>query len=109
MADYTGSARFKAPFESALQAYEEKTGITLAQHPLARQLESCHSIEDATALLQCRVEVVNGSQENDRIVKAINSIVSILIPLSDAASLPDAVGLVRDNTLTPSFRSLTDL
>jgi len=107
MADYSGSARFQALFESALQAYEKKTGITLAQHPLARQLESCHSIEDTITLLQRQVGAVNDSQANDRIMKAIKTTVSILTPLSDAASLADAVGLVREKVLMACFRSLT--
>ena len=31
-------ARFQALFESALQVYERKTGITLVQHPIAAEL-----------------------------------------------------------------------
>jgi len=108
MADHSGPARLQALFESALQAYEKKTGITLAQHPLAKQLESCHSIEDTTALLRRQVEAVNDSQANDRMMKAIKTTVSILTPLSDAASLVDAVGLVRGKPLMASFRPLTD-
>jgi len=37
------SARFQVLFESALQAYKKRTGITLAEHPLTVELESCHS------------------------------------------------------------------
>ena len=105
MADYAGSPRFQALFESALQAYEKKTGITLAQHPLAKQLETCHSIEDTTALLQRQVEAVNDSQANDRIMKAIKTTVSGLTSLSDAASLADAVGPVREKALMASFQT----
>jgi uncharacterized membrane protein YcjF (UPF0283 family) len=88
-----------------LQAYEKQTGITLAQHPLARQLESCHSIEDTIALLQRQVEAVNDSQAKNRIMNAIKTTVSILTPLSDAASIADAVGLVREKALMASFKS----
>ena len=109
MADYSGSARLQAIFESALQAYEKETGITLAQHPLAKQLESCHSIEDIIAIMQRQFEAVNDLQTNDRIMKAIKTTVSVLTPLSDAASLADAVGLVREKALISSFRCLTDL
>jgi hypothetical protein len=105
MTDYSGPAHLQA---SALQAYEKTTGTTLAQHPLAKQLESCHSIEDTTSLLQRQVEAVNDSQANDRIMKAIKTTVSILSSLSDAASLADTVGLVREKALKPSFRPLTD-
>ncbi len=53
MGDRSGSTdtRFRALFEPALQAYEEKTGVTLAEHPLAVQLHSCHSIESVTTVL----------------------------------------------------------
>jgi hypothetical protein len=107
MADYSGPAHFQALFESALQAYEKKTGITLAQHPLARQLESCHSIEDTTALLQRQLGAVNDSQAHDKITKAIKTTVSILTPLSDAAALADAVGLVREKAQMASLRHLS--
>jgi hypothetical protein len=95
MTDQSGSARFQALFESALQAYEKKTGITLAQHPLAVKLQSCRSVEDVTALLQGQAKAFSDFQANDRITKAIKTTISILTPLSDAASLADAVGLVR--------------
>ena len=52
MTDHSASHRFQALFESALQAYESKTGITLAQHPLAVDLQDCHSVDDITTLLQ---------------------------------------------------------
>jgi hypothetical protein len=52
MAAQSGSARFQALFESALKDYEKKTGITLSKHPLAVQLQSCHSEHDITDLLQ---------------------------------------------------------
>ena len=106
MADYSGSACFKVLFESALQAYEKKTGITLAQHPLAKQLETCHSIEGTTALLQCQVEAVDDSQAKDGIMKAIKTTVSVLTSLSDAASLADAVGPVREKALMVKTKHL---
>ena len=70
MADKSGSARFHAHFESALQAYEKKAGINLAgftrRHPTPE-----------LPLLRRRYYIV-----------------SVLTPLSDALSLAGAIGLV---------------
>jgi hypothetical protein len=107
MADQSGSAHFQVLFESALQAYEKRTGITLAQHPIAVKLQSCHSIDDITALLQGQAKEFSDFQAKDRITKAIRTTVSILIPLSDATSLADAVGSVRQKSLMVSFSSRT--
>jgi hypothetical protein len=54
MADQPGSSRFQALLESALQSYEKKAGITLADwdDSLAIQLQRCRSIDDITTLLQ---------------------------------------------------------
>ena len=107
MADQTPSGCLQALFESALQAYERKTGITLAQHPLALKLQSCDSVEDITTLLQGQAKAFNDSRANDKIMKAIKTTVSILTPISDAASLADTVGLVRQGELIPCLTSLT--
>lgn len=58
MADRIVSAHFQALFDSALQAYKKKTGITLAEHFLTKQLESCSTVEDITA--QRRHDVHDG-------------------------------------------------
>jgi hypothetical protein len=95
MADRPGFARFQALFEEALQAYQKKTAVNLATHPLALKLQSCHSTEDITQLLQDQAQTFSDFHENDRIIKSIKTIVSILTPLSTIASLVDASGVVR--------------
>jgi len=107
MADQSASPRFHALVVSALQAYESKTGVTLAQYPLAVQLQSCHSEDDITDLLQGRAKAFDIFQEKDRMLKAIKVTVSILTPLSMAASLADAVGLVRQKAPVACSTSLT--
>jgi hypothetical protein len=106
MADQSGSHRFQALFESALQAYGRKTGVTLAQHPLAVQLQSCHSVDDITTLLQERAQAFGNFRERDRMMKSIETTVSILTPLSDAAPLADALGVVCQKALVACFTSL---
>jgi hypothetical protein len=107
MADPSGSARFQALFESALQAYQTKTGITLAEHALAVQLQSCNTVESIINLVQGQAQAFSNYRESDRIMKSIKTIVSTLTPLSAAAPLADAVGLVRRVAIVVRFTFLT--
>jgi hypothetical protein len=100
MAHQAGPAHFQPLFDSALRAYQEKTDITLAEHPLAVQLQSCDSAESIiTILLQGEPQAFSNFQEKDRITKSIKTIVSVLTTLSATASLGDALSLVRQTPL----------
>jgi hypothetical protein len=46
------SESFRFLFEIALQRYEEKTGMKLIEHPLAKQLEKCSSVDSITIVPQ---------------------------------------------------------
>ena len=107
MADHPASTRFHSLFESALTEYEKKTGMTLAEHPLAIQLQSCHSIESTTALLQGQAQAFSKFRGRDRAIKSINNTLSILTTLSDTATLGDSIGLVRHNVLVVYSTTLT--
>jgi hypothetical protein len=106
MADHSGYCRFRALFESALQSYEKKTGITLAEHPLAPQVQSFHTVESITAVLEAQVLAFGDLRGSDRVMTSIKSTLSILARLSSAASLGDAIGLVRRNILMACFTAL---
>jgi len=97
MSSQSGSSRFQSLFESALQDYEQKTNIKLAEHPLAETLEKCDSVVDIIALLQERARAFRGS---DKIMKSIECTVAVIHKISDMA---DAIGLVRSKTLVRSF------
>jgi hypothetical protein len=102
----TDQSGFQAHFEFVLQAYERMTGITLAQHPLVVQLESCLSVGDITAFLQRQAEPISDPQARDKIMKSIKTVVSILTSLYDAASLAHVVSLVRQKLLMSCFTFL---
>ncbi len=89
MGDQSGSPRFQVLFESALRDYERQTGITLANHPLARQLQICQSVESTTDLLQEQARALSVYRGSDKIMKSLKSVVSFL---SKVASTP-AFGL----------------
>jgi hypothetical protein len=108
MADQPGHTRFQALFESALQAYEQKTSITLAEHPLAVQLQSCDSVESIITLLLGQARSLSNFRESDRIIKSIKTTVSILNPLSVAASFADTFSLVCQNECADSHLHILD-
>jgi hypothetical protein len=94
MADQSRNSRFRAQFESALQAYQRKTNITLAEHSIAIQFQGCHSVEPITTFLQNEARAFNDLPRSEIIMKSIESIVSILSAIS--ATL-EAFSLVRQN------------
>jgi hypothetical protein len=95
MDDQSGSARFGVRFGSALQTYQQTTGLSLAGHPLAVQLRRCHSVDSITSILKHEVQASGDLLRSDRVMKSIESTVSILFTLSATASFGDAVDLVR--------------
>jgi len=99
MVDHEGSARFQALFESALQGYVKKTGITLAEHPFAVQIQSCTSVEFIDNLVQGQAQAFSNFRESDRIAKSIKAAVSKSNTHSATAFLGDTFGLVRQNSL----------
>jgi len=96
MGDQSGSTHFRAHFESAFQAYEKNTGVILAEHPLAVQLHNCHDIESI-------IRVFSDFRGNDRIMKLIERIVSMLSMLSTTTALGMSIGVVRQKALMGCF------
>jgi len=94
MGDQSESTRFQALFKSALQAYENNTGITLAEHPLAIKVQH-GSVEFVTTLLQDQIRASSAFRGDDRIIKSIKSIISTLSTLSATTALEWAIDLVR--------------
>ena len=97
MTDQSGSARFQALLESAVQAYEKQAGATLADsgNSLAMQLQRCHSVDDIVTLMQRQAQSFDDFRQRDRTFNSIKTTVSILSPISSVASVADDVGLVR--------------
>jgi len=109
MTDQPGPARFQALLDSALQEYEKKAGVTLAdsEDSLAIRLQRCHSIDDINTLLQDKAQAFNDLRQRDRIFKSIKVTVSILTPISSVASVADDVGLVCQKVLKACLAFLT--
>ena len=99
MSDQSGSSNFPSLFESALHDYEKQTGIPLANHPLARQLQNCQSIDSVTALLQEQARAFSGFRERDKIMKSLKSVVSALSKVCAIATLGQDIGMVSPGPL----------
>jgi len=93
-----GSYRLQAIFESAYKGYKTQTGVTLATHPFAEQLEyrdSAKSISAITTLIQGHVPAFRDSSRSERMMGSIESIVYDICMLSTTVALGDTIGLVR--------------
>jgi hypothetical protein len=91
----SSSSTFRILFDAALQDYRDKTGNTLIDHPIAKQLETCESVNSITAFLQEQAQSFREFRENDgRLVKALKSSVDVLCAPSINSALNEAIGFV---------------
>ena len=90
-------------FEAALQDYETKTGIVLAEHPLAERLQECRSVESITAVLHEQTQAFNEFRGKEKVMKLLKNAASILYKLSACAKLGEVIGLVHQKALMGSF------
>jgi hypothetical protein len=107
MGDQSGPSRLRAIFEASLRDYETQTGIVLANHPLAEQLQNCDSVESVTAVLHEQTHSFSEFRGKDKVLKLLKNAVSVLHKLSSTADLGQAIGLVRPLALIRCFAFLT--
>jgi fungal STAND N-terminal Goodbye domain len=91
----SSSSTFQILFDAALKDYKDKTGDTLTDHPIAKKLETCESVDAITAVLQEQARSFSKFRENDgELIKALNSSVDTLCAPSISSALNAAIGLV---------------
>ena len=91
----SSSTTLLALFDAALQDYKDKTGNTLIDNPIFKQLETCESIASITAILQEQTQSFREFRENDgKLMKALNSSIDVLCAPSISSALDEAIGLV---------------
>jgi hypothetical protein len=102
------SSTFQSLFDVALQDYEKQTGTKLAEHPLAKQLETCDSVDSVTSFLQERARSFNEFRGADgKFMRSLKRVVYVLYTLSTNAALGESIGLVvRRKILTGISRIL---
>ena len=95
MSQPSSSTTLQALFDAALQDYKDKTGNTITDHPIAKQLETCESVGSITAVLQEQAQSFREFRENDgKLMEALSSSVDVLCAPSIKSALNEAVGLV---------------
>jgi hypothetical protein len=97
MSDQSGPSHFQELFEAAFRDYENQTGKTLANHPLAEKLQSCDSVESVTAVLRKQTETSSEIQGKNKVLKPLKNVLSVLHKLSSASTVNfgQHLGLVR--------------
>lgn len=87
------SQPFQDLFNAALQHYENQTGTKLVEHPLARQLEACNSVDSINAILQKQAQIFTKFRgDNGKLMKSIKCSIGVLYTLSVSTG---GAGLVR--------------
>jgi len=95
MSEPPGQSRLRALFEAALEDYEKQTGIALAKHPLAEQLQNCASVESVTNVFREQTQAFSEFRGRDKIMKLFKNSTSVLYKLTAAANFGQDIGLVR--------------
>jgi hypothetical protein len=106
MSEQSGSSRLRTLFEVVLGDYEKQTGIALAKHPLAEQLQTCVSVESVTDVFREQTQDFSEFRGRDKIMKLLKNSVLQLYKLTGAASFGQDVGMVRSYTVDWVLMSL---
>ena len=95
MSQLPSSSSFQGLFNAALQHFENQTKTELVEHPLAKKLEACDSVDSITAIIQEQARIFGGFRGEDiKIMKSLRSSVDILYTLSNSTILGEVIGLV---------------
>jgi hypothetical protein len=95
----SSSANFQSIFNASLQAYDNKTKNKLLDHPLAAQLQSCHSPHAVLTVLQDLVQQFDQRRtSNQRLRNWLDPTVNVLYTFS--ATLGGGLGLVSLSSLS---------
>ena len=70
ISDKSGSLHLHVLFQTALDDYENQTGMELNKHPLAEHLQDCNSVEAITTILREQMQGLNKFQEKDKSLEA---------------------------------------
>lgn len=87
-------------FNVTLQNYAEQTGMKLSDTPIAKQLESCDSVDSISSVLQEHAWKFTKSQGDDgRIMKCLKRAIHVLYTFSTSTALGEAISLVCPRSL----------
>ena len=91
------SSQFKSILDAALSEYKTKTGNDLVDNSLAKELQSCESVEAVLDIFQRQAMAFDNFRDGDkRLMKWIGPSVDVLYAIS--ATLGQGVSMVRVNS-----------
>jgi hypothetical protein len=89
------SPELKSLFETALNEFEKRAGITLDQHPIIDKLVNCESADSIIEVLQEQAQAFRNFRGDDgKIMTWLKRTVNVLWALSTSDVLAEGVGLV---------------
>ena len=101
--DKSHPSSFNGLLDAALRDYEKQTGTKLPNHPFAKRLKKCDTVDSMASVLQDHAQAfLKFRGEGGKIMKTLKSTTQVLSTLSDAV-LGEGVGLVRPEYFIPNF------
>jgi predicted nucleic acid-binding Zn ribbon protein len=95
----SSESSFQVLFNTALQEYENQTGTNLVDHPFAKQLEECDSVDSVVIILQEQSQSFREFRGDGRLMKSLVCSVDVLYTMSTNTALGEGIGLVRPKAL----------
>jgi hypothetical protein len=99
MSQPSSTSSLRDLFNAALQDYQNQTGTKLVEHPLARQFETCDSVDSITVILQEQAQIFREFRDNGKLMKSLKVSVDVLSTLSASTVLGEVIGLVHLKSL----------
>jgi hypothetical protein len=106
MSQPISSTSLKALFSAAIQEYGYQTRTNLVKQTVAKELETCKSVDSITSILQEQAQIFGGIKDDGKIMKSLRSAVDVLYTLSNSSIIGQAIGLLvhtKSLILVPPF------
>ena len=105
--DMSEFSTLQALFDAALQDYKDKTGNSLVDHPFARQLQECNSVESISTILEEQARAFREFRDHGKLIDSLKRLAGILCSPFISAVLGESIGLVvRPKTIRRCALSL---
>jgi fungal STAND N-terminal Goodbye domain len=102
MSQPSSSSSIRSLFDAALQDYAAQTGTKLRDHPLAKELQNCDSLDSISSVLQKEAQRFHEFRGDDgKIMKSLKSVVHVLYNFSTGSALGEGIGIVCPKSLLP--------
>jgi hypothetical protein len=94
MSQSASPSTFQDLFNAALQDYKDKTGKSLVDHPFAKQLQECNSVESISTILEEQARVFREFRDHGKLVNSLKRLANILCSPFISTVLGDGIDLV---------------